>query len=428
MKIDTVNLNACRVKMTVKAEADETRPEYDAVVKQFMQKGRVPGFRVGKVPAEMVKRTFANEIREEVHTRLLRSLYFDALAQEKIKLVGLVNVEDVRFAPETGMTASFLIDVQPTFDVPDCTAIPVKPETPSVDEQEVDAQLQRLREAFATFETAKDDDVIQKGDLASIDFNGQIDGQPILEVAPEAKAIAEGKDFWMQVDEQRFLPQLVDALVGMKLNESKEVTVTFDEQAPEALKGRTAVYQLKVNVVRSRVLPDDAAMLKQTKMESVDALRNQVRESLLIGARQDEVRRQEAAVVEYLWRKAECDRPQSEVEEEINQTLARMADEAGQRGMTKEDMAQHRTEIIERATATAKRQLRLRYILGAIAKKAKIDVSDAEVEEWFAGAASDYRMNPSQLRAQVEKNGRMDALKRQICDQKALKRLVDGLK
>jgi trigger factor len=126
MKIDKLEMDACRVKISVKAEAEETRKDYDAVVGYFVKNGRIPGFRAGKAPVDIIKKNFANDIREEVNTRLLRSLYMKVIEQEKIKQVNLVNVEDVRFSPETGMMASFVVDVEPTIKVPAYKKLSVK--------------------------------------------------------------------------------------------------------------------------------------------------------------------------------------------------------------------------------------------------------------------------------------------------------------
>ena len=81
MKVDTQHVGPCKVKVVVKAEAEETRPDYEEVIKSFMRHGRVPGFRQGKVPREIIKRDFHKEISEEVHGRLIRSLYKKAVEQ-----------------------------------------------------------------------------------------------------------------------------------------------------------------------------------------------------------------------------------------------------------------------------------------------------------------------------------------------------------
>ena len=105
-----------------------------------------------------------------------------------------------------------------------------------------------------------------------------------------------------------------------------------------------------------------------------------------------------------------------------------MAEEASQRGATKEDLEKNRSEIVESATTMAKRQMRVRYMLAAIGDEEKIEVTEEDVNQWLEEAAGEYRLTPIQLRARVEKNERMDDLRAQVRNQKVIKMLVDTLK
>ena len=429
MKADMLEMGSCRVKATVKATAEETRPEYDKVVRYFAQKGRVPGFRSGKVPLEVITRTFGSEIREEVNTRLVRSLYLKVLEQESIKGAHLVNIEDLKFSPETGMTVSYVIDVEPKISLPEYKKAPVKFITSAVTDAEVDAHVQRVREAFAKFDAAGADYAIQRDDLASVDFEGKVNGQPIKDIAPDAVAIAEGTAHWLQVNDERFLPQLVSELVGMKAGESKTVEFMFEgDYLPDGLKNQPAVYSLAVKEVRCRVLPTDDEMLKQMKTESMEAFRATTLEGLTQHATQEATRKFESEILAYLLNKNEFDLPQSQLDDEINETLHRMADDAGRRGMTKDDLEKHRAEIVEGATSMAKRQLRMRYLLTAIAVEEKIEATDEDLNTWLEEVAPEQRLTAVQLRARIEKNGRMDEVRAQVRNQKTLKMLVDTLK
>jgi trigger factor len=429
MKIDKLEMDTCRVKITVKAEAEETRKDYDAVVGYFVKNGRIPGFRAGKAPVDIIKKNYSNEIREEVHTRLLRSLYMKVMEQEKIKQVNLVNVEDVRFSPETGITASFVVDVEPTVKVPAYKKFSMKFVVDGVTEEQIDERLQHIREAFAKFNPAEAGYAVQRNDLACVDFEGKVNGQPIKELVPEAAAIAEGKAYWMQVSDDRFLPQLVAAVIGMKSGETKTTEFVFEgDHLPDALKNQTAVYTLSVGEVRCRALPTDEEVVQQMKIESIAKLRETTRERLTEQATQAATRKFESDIIEKLMSKADFELPQSELEQEINETLGRMAEEASQRGATKDDLEKNRAEIVESATAMAKRQLRVRYMLAAIADQEKIESTEEDVTQWLEEAAVEYRLTPVQLRARVEKNGRMDDLRAQVRNQKVIKMLVDTLK
>ena len=429
MKVDVQEMEPCRVTMTVKAEAEEIRPDYDAVVRYFVQKGRVPGFRAGKVPLEVIKRTFSNEIREEVNSRLMHSLYAKAVKQAELKVVNLVDIRDMKVSPETGVTVTFVVDVEPTIAVPDYKAFPVKFVAPEVPEDVVNAQIERIREAFAHFDAADADYAVARDDLACIDFEGKVNDQPIQEVVSEAIAIAAGAAHWTQVNDERFFPSLVAGLVGMKAGETKTVAFTFEgDYLPDALKGQPAEYVLAVKEVRRRVLPTDAELVQQVKTADMEAFRALTRDNLTGRAALEATRNFESEIIAHLLGKREFDLPQMQLEEEINETLHRMAEEAGRRGMTKEDMERRRAEIVESATAMAKRQLRTRYVLAAVADAEKIEATDEDVGKWIEEAAPGYRESPIKLRARIEKNGRMADLRQQVRTRKVLTHLVDMLK
>jgi len=399
------------------------------VMATFMRQGRVPGFRPGKVPREIIKRDFHKEISEEVQGRLFRALYRQALDQEGIKMVSLLDVSDMLFSPETGITFSMTVDVQPEFELPKYKKIPVIFEDPVITEEQVDEHIDRLRKAFAKFEEASADHPVDAGDLVSIDFKGLIDGKPVQELSPEAKPISEGVDFWIQVEEERFIPEVINALKGMKAGESTEVKFKFGKDQPiEALRGKKAVYNVTVKTVRMRALPKDDELLAQVKLESLEKLREQTRANLTESAQQAEKQRREQMVIEFLLKKTEFDLPESQVAEEINSTLDRMANEAHYRGLTREDMEKNREAIIENATGSAKRQLSLRYILGRIAEQEGVTLTDAEVDQKIGTLAKDFNMKPEQLRAQIEKNERMSLLRSQIRDEKTLRFLLDEAK
>ena len=429
MKVDTQKVGPCKVKVIVKAEADETRKEYEEVMTTFMRQGRVPGFRPGKVPREIIKRDFHKEITEEVQSRLFRAFYRQALDQEGVKMVSLLDVGDMLFSPETGITFAMTVDVQPEFDLPKYKKIPVIFEDPTITEEQVDEHIDRLRKAFAKFEEAAADHLIEAGDLVSLDFTGLIDGKPVHELSPEAKPISEGTDFWIQVEEDRFIPEVINALKGMKAGDSTEVKFKFGKDQPiEALRGKKAVYSVKVKMVRMRALPKDDELLAQVKLESLEKLREQTRVNLTESAQQAEKQRREQMVIEFLLKKTEFDLPESQVSEEINSTLDRMANEAHYRGLTREDMEKNREAIIENATGSAKRQLSLRYILGRIAEQEGITLTDAEVDQKIGTLSKEFNMKPEQLRAQIEKNERMALLRSQIRDEKTLRFLLDEAK
>ncbi len=188
------------------------------------------------------------------------------------------------------------------------------------------------------------------------------------------------------------------------------------------------MYTVTPKLVRTRQVAEDAELLAQFKLETLDQLRDQTRKRMLEAAVQAEEQRRRDTVVEFLLKKAEFDLPESLVADEINAVLDTVVNEAHYRGLTREELEQNRDAIIESATLTAKRQLRLRYLLGRIAEEEGITVSDDEVDAKIQTLAAGQRSTPEKIRAQIEKNDRMDMLRSRIRDEKTMQSLLDAAK
>ena len=242
------------------------------------------------------------------------------------------------------------------------------------------AQLDHLRAAYATYEDAKEGDTVSEGDFVQIDYSGTVGKKPILEVNPEAKIVAEGKGFWTQVEEGRFLPEILAAVKGMKIGETKEgVKAKFDkESAPDGLKGAKAEYVVTLKAFRRRVLPDDATFAEKAKAESVEKLTATIRESMEKSAVEQEALRRENEAVELLMKKVDFDVPDSQVRRAMDGYLNELAQRAQYSGLDASYFEQNREKILKDAEAAATRQVRLWYVLDAIAKAEKIEAKDEE--------------------------------------------------
>ncbi|MBR1920470.1 MAG: FKBP-type peptidyl-prolyl cis-trans isomerase, partial [Kiritimatiellae bacterium] len=218
------------------------------------------------------------------------------------------------------------------------------------------------------------------GDFVQIDYSGTVDKKPILEIAPEAKVVASGKGFWTQVEEGRFLPEILDAVKGMKVGETKdEVKVKFaKEGAPEGLGGKKAVYAVTLKGFRRRILPTDAEFAEKAKAESVEKLAATIRETLEKQAVEAESRRREDEAVELLLKKVDFDVPQLQVRQARNAYLEDLAKRAQYSGLDASYFEQNQEKILKDAEEAATRQVRLWYVIDAIAKAENIEAKDEE--------------------------------------------------
>ena len=274
MKTEVKKLEKCQVQLNVTLDADEMKAIVKDVEKAFVREAKLPGFRPGKIPVELIRKEFANGLKQETERMMYQRNIAEAIKAEKLDDVAVADVKDMTFNAEGGSFAA-IVEVKPVFKLPTYKGLKLTSNDVTVKDADVDDQIARLRAAYATYEDAKEGDAVAEGDFVQIDYSGTVGGKSILELNPEAKVVASGEGFWTQVEEGRFLPEILDSLKGMKAGETKEgIKAKFDkESAPEGLKGEKAVYTVTLKSFRRRILPDDAQFAEKAKAESFDALK-----------------------------------------------------------------------------------------------------------------------------------------------------------
>ncbi len=379
MKTEVKNLDKCQVKLTVTLGADEAQSAIKDVEKVFLREAQLPGFRKGKVPLALIRKEFASGLKQEIERAIFQKHYPEAVKAEKLDEVALANVEEMKY-DENGASFVATVEVKPTFKLPTYKGLKIEFRDAKVEEAAVTEQLQRLRAAYAKYEDAKEGEAVQEGDFVQIDYSGTVGKKPILEINPEAKIVAEGKGFWTQVEEGRFLPEILDAVKGMKTGETKEgVKAKFDkESAPEGLKGEKAVYTVTLKSFRRRILPTDAEFVEKAKAESLEKLTATIRESMEKSAVEQERSRRESEAVDLLMKKVDFEVPASQVRRAMDGYLQQLAERAQHSGLNAEYFEKNRDQILKDAEAVSERQVRLWYVIDAIAAAEKIEAKDEE--------------------------------------------------
>ena len=427
MKFEKKESSPCVIALSVKADAEEIKGEYQKVLNVFLRQGVIPGFRKGKVPLPVIKQKFQQEIAQESQQACFRAFYPQALKESGLEevAVNLQNVTDVLFTPETGFSFTAHVEVKPTFSLPKYKKLALKKGDVSVSEEQVTDRVESFRRAFAKFEDAKDGDVIGDGDFVQFDYSGTLADKaktPLADVVPDQKAICSATSFWTQIEEGRFLPEILDALKGMKAGESKDgVEVKFPKDAaPEPLKGKKALYSLAVKSFRHRILPDDETFVKDAKAENMDALRKQFREQMEKDAVAAELEARKSQAIDLLLKKSDFDVPPSLVQRQVQSYLQDLAQRAQYSGMSADYIEQNRDKILADAENSAVRQVRLSYILLGIAKAEGLDASDDDVTAGLEKMAASAGKTADELRKQMTENGQTELYREQLRAEKAL--------
>ena len=379
MNTETKKISGCRVQLNVTLDAAEAGEVVKSVEKAFLRNARIPGFRPGKAPIEIVRRKFPLELEAEAKERAVSMNLGNAVKAENLDFVDIVEVKDVS-CTSAGGAFSAVIDLKPQFKLPTYKGLKISRKDTAVTEAVVEKAIEDMRDMHSTYVDAAKGDVVADGDYAQIDYAGTVGGKPILEVAPEAKMVASATGYWVRVREGYFLPEILDAIKGMKAGETKTgVKAVFDKKAaPEGLGGKKALYDVTVKTLRRRVLPDDAKLAEAMKAESFDKLKADIRSRLEKRAVEAEESRREDEAYDLLMKKVDFPVPQSIVDRQRDALLANFAERTGLSNINAAELNERRDELIAELGAQAERQVRYFYLAEAIAKAENLDCKEDE--------------------------------------------------
>jgi trigger factor len=426
MKATIQDDGPCRKMLQIAAAADEVEPTFEEVTGVFTRIARVRGFRPGKAPRSMVERQYAKEIRDEVEGVLLPRLYRQAVQEHKLETVAIVNMSDVSLSRQEGISFQVTVDVPPDFALPEYERFKVDARPIEVSDAQVDDAVGGLQDRLARYEDVEGKAVARES-LVQVDYTGRCGAEAVSSLAPKQPALGGGKDFWMLVGEQEFLPGVSEGLIGMKSGETREIRIVFPaDYRFKEVAGCDALYTVSVKRIRERRKPAlDAEFFKHCGVESEQVLRERLKQDLLEKAARDERSRRVAEVERFLLTATVFDVPQSVMAEETNLTLRNMVRSIIMEGGSRELVEQNREQIAGEAERLSLDRVRLTYVLSRIAARENIEVDDAEVDARISKMATSYNMQPAQLRAELAKRGGEERVRSDVRAEKTLNLLVD---
>jgi trigger factor len=429
VRTNITELPDSRVRVDVEVPTEALERELKSAAADLGREMRVHGFRSGKVPPEVVLRQVGREaVLDEAVRRGLPGWYEQALADAGIQTVGDPQV-DLTDLPEKGAPLAFTIEigVVPPARLGEYMGIEVGRREPKVDDQEVQAELERLRESHASLENV--DRAAAEGDYVVMDYVGSLDGEPFEG--------GEGRGQVVELGSGRLIPGFEEQLVGASAGEERTVELTFPEDYPaEQLAGQEASFAVQVKEVKEKRLPelDDDFAVEAGGYDSLDELREEI-ESRIAQAeeRAIEVEFREAAV-DAAVAKAHVEVPHELVHSKSHEMWHRTARRLAAQGVNPEQyltmMGKSEEEVVVESEPEAETALKREAVLAAIVEAEGIEVSEEEIEQALRASAppdaSDKQLKRALKRARAQ--GAEEALREDIAMRKAVDLVVENAK
>src|SRR6202171_395261 len=403
--------------LKIELPPEEVSKEWDAIANSFARFAKIPGYRPGKAPRKVIEAKFKKEIQDELQKKLVSKSYHEAIEQEKLRVVSLTNLEDVKFGEDKSLRFRATVVTAPEFDLPEYKNVKVELPDTKVSEAEVDAALERLREQSADFV-----DVPERGlemdDFAVIDFAGSIDGKPVGEIGPNAsKSLRGHKKFWRRLAPDNFLPKFCEQIIGQKPGETRTVTVDFPADFPVSeLAGKQANYTVTLLEIKQRVLPplDDAFAAKLVPDKNLSDLRHMIEHDIEHEKEHEVERTKESQIVKYLHEHIQFDLAPALLKNETRRALGELVQRNRERGVPDEMLKGKEKELVDAAGGLAAHRLKTNFILSRIAEREGIEVSRKDVDLRIREEAARYNVSPDKMRKELEEHDGINAMAEQI--------------
>jgi trigger factor len=422
METTVKELPESRVRVDVDVDAKDVEGSINQTAQQLGRDMKLPGFRKGKVPPEMVVQRLGREV---VLTQALESSLGDwyerAMVESGVNPVGDPKL-DLSDLPQQGEPLRFSIEVavRPKAQLGEFKGLEVGREEPEVPEEAVETELNRLREGFARLNPV--DRQAKQGDVVLIDYEGKVEGEPFEG--------GSARDYLLELGEGRVLPELEQALEGAKAGETRHATVTFPDDYPaEGVAGKTAEFEVQVKEVREKELPElnDDFAAEASEFDTLAELRENISDQIKqILDRQIAERFREAAL-DAAVANANVELPESVVQARAAEMWRRVERSLERQGVNPETylQAQGRTQdqMLEQARPDAEQALKREAVLEAVADAEGIEVTEEEELEALQippGHEDHGHPEPAAALREIRESGREELFKQDLRMRRAL--------
>lgn len=407
-------------EVSVTRNGEELKHLKEHVLVHFKD-AKVDGFRKGHVPADVLEKKFKKEIEGEILNHIISEEYRKAVEENNLSPIADIKLEKYE-NNEDNVEVVFIIPVLPEINLGDYKSVKVEKEALDVNDEKVNAEIEIMRSNAGKLKEVADDEAAKDKDVTNINFEGFIDG--------EAFDGGKAEGFDLTLGSKSFIDTFEDQIIGHKKGDEFDVNVTFPEEYhAENLKGKPAVFKVKVNSIKRKEeaeLNEDLA--KELGYDSVEDLKAKTKENL---TKREETRIENeyrGKVVDAVVDTVNFEIPEAVVEREIQFQINRFAQQLQMQGMslnqyfemTGQDIEKMRESIKESAEKSVKRDL----VLTEIAKAENVQATEEEVNAELDRTALMYGMDREGLIAEVRKSGNyarfIDEIKYQIINRKTV--------
>lgn len=391
MNVSVEKLENSMAKLTIEISAEDFDKEVESVYRKQRNRMNVPGFRKGKAPRKMLEKMFGDGIfLEDAVNNTINNTYTEAASNceisEEISSTPQISVEKVGNHEPLVYTA--LVAVKPPVGLGKYKGVEIDKVEFSVSDEEVDAEIRREQEKNATYNEVTDRPV-KDGDRIRLDFEGSVDGVPFDG--------GKGEDYPLTIGSNSFIPGFEEQLVGMNIDEVRDITVTFPEDyTSKDLAGKEAVFNCKILGITEKVLPElnDEFADDVSEFDNMEDYRADVRKNLEVRKEKSARTEKENAVIDAIIADAEINIPEPMIMTQQEQIVDEFAQQLQAQGLSIDQYFTYtggsREKMLESVKDQAIKRIKTRLIMETIVREENIEATDEDFEEELQKLADAY--------------------------------------
>ncbi|HEX9902244.1 MAG TPA: trigger factor, partial [Acidobacteriota bacterium] len=409
-------LSPSQKEIVLEVGAEEVEREFERILDLFATRAKIPGFRQGRVPREVVRQRFAAEMERTLIDELAPEALKSSLREHRLEPVGIPVLRDIERTPGQPLRFRAVIEVWPEFELADYRKIKVEKKDVRVEDEEVASALEQIRQSSAEYVPVEGRGVVE-GDYVAVEVQG-------METASKRKYPKEKVVILAGPSDDN---PLAAQLVGLPQAGEGAFQLTYPDGHPDKrLAGKEMATQVKILAIKEKKVPplDDDLAKSLGDYETLEDLRRRVREDLL--KTKEKASRGEAAqeVLKRLAEQVPDELPESVVEREMQDLLRKFLQSPGSQGLRaggREELEDIKKKLHSQAVANLKNHL----VLKEVADKESLRVSEEDLQAEIGALAQANRLPPAGLRSRLEEEGRLDSLRETILFRRAVDFLVD---
>ncbi|WP_127504597.1 trigger factor [Actinoplanes solisilvae] len=419
MKSTVETLSPTRVKLAIEVPFDELKPSLQKAYREIGAQVQVPGFRRGKIPSAVIdQRVGRGAVLNEAVQEAIPQKLLEAVQEHDVKTLGRPDVEITEFADNEPLRFTAEVDVRPEITVPDLSTISVTVPAVEIGDNEIDEQINGLRERFATLKTVERP--AAEGDYVQLDLKATVDGEEV----PGGSAT----NISHEVGSKQLLPGLDEVLVGLVAGADANFTTQL---VGGDFAGRDAEVEVTVRSVKDKQLPeiDDDFAQMASEFDTLDELKGDLRERLTKVKKVEQIYAARDEALKQLVEAANIPAPEGVVKDEVEGRKQAMTDQLERIGATLQDYltSEDKTEeqIDQELTEAAQEGVRIQLLLDTVADAEDVQVSDDEFGHEIVHRAQRAQMQPQQYYDQLVQSGAAAAVFGDVRRGKALASVME---